>query len=73
MSIPEKMVRFFGHRASYLDKDNILWKVVDNKWIGKRSIWSSDNRACWLEELGQNRVKSWWCGEGADYAETFKL
>ena len=56
----------------YLDKDNILWKTVDGEMIGKRSVWTFDNRACWLQDTKSENVKAWWCGENADYNEIFK-
>jgi hypothetical protein len=59
-------------KASLLDSENIVWKWVDSKWIGKRSVWTHDNRACWLEETTINQVKTWWCGgKEADYEEIF--
>lgn len=59
------------HGGSFLDKNNIVWKVVNNKWIGKRSVFTVGLRACWLEELNSEGVKSWWCGKDADYSEVF--
>lgn len=59
------------NNTSFLDKDNILWKVIDNKLIGKRSVWCYDLKACWLEDTKIKNVKSWWCGENADYNEIF--
>lgn len=56
---------------SYLDGKNINWKVVDDKWIGKRSVWTKDNRACWLEDTTPDNIKSYWCGVDADYTEIF--
>lgn len=59
-------------KGVFLDKDNIAWKFVGDEWIGKRSVWTYDYRACWLEETTKDNVKSWWCGENADYSEVFK-
>lgn len=56
----------------FLDSDNILWKIVDGKWIGKRSVWTFDFRACWLEDTTVDNVKTWWCGKDSDYSEIFK-
>lgn len=56
---------------SYLDKDNIVWKIIDGKCLGKRSVWCYDYRACWLEDTTIENVKSWWCGKDADYNEIF--
>lgn len=59
--------------ASVLDENNIVWKWVDNEMIGKRSVWTQDHRACWLEETTPANVKSWWCGgPDADYNEIFR-
>lgn len=58
-------------KPSFLDSNNILWKVVDEKWIGKRSVFTKDFRACWLEDIKNETVNSWWCGENADYKEIF--
>jgi hypothetical protein len=65
----EEVVRSFGGRM--LDSNNICWRIIDGKWIGKRSVWTLDYRAIWLEETTPQNVKSWWCGEDADYNETF--
>ena len=59
--------------TSYLDGNNIVWKLIDGQWIGKRSVWTFDWRCCWLEETTFDNVKSWWCGGiDADYNEVFK-
>jgi hypothetical protein len=59
-------------QAQYLDKDNFLFKYVGEKWIGKRSVWTFDRMACWLEDTTIDNVKKWWCGgELANYKETF--
>lgn len=72
-SIGRALVSIFGETASMLDGNNILWKIVGNEWVGKRSVWTYDRRACWLDETEKENVKSWWCGgEGADYDEVFK-
>ena len=67
--IGEVIVRTVG--GSFLDKKNIKWKNIDGKWIGKRSVWTYDFTACWLEETTLDRIKSWWCGKYADYNEVF--
>ena len=56
-----------------LDENKINWKIVDNKWIGKRSVWTYDYRSCWLEETTLDNIKSWWLGEDADYNEVFTI
>ena len=72
MKIDEFIVRAFTNNGCYLDKNNILWRIVDDEWVGKRSVWTFDYRACWLEHTTKDNVKSWWCGENADYYEIFK-
>lgn len=58
--------------TSMLDKNNIVWKLSNGEWIGKRSVWTFDFRACWLEDTTGDNVKSWWCGgKDADYTEVF--
>ena len=60
-------------KASYLDNNNIVWKMIKGEWIGKRSVWTLDWRACWLEDTTTENVKSWWCGgENVNYTEVFK-
>jgi hypothetical protein len=56
----------------FLDCNNIVWKIVDNQWIGKRSVWTKDNQACWLEDTTIENIKSWWCGKNSNYNEIFK-
>lgn len=63
-------IRVFG--GGFLDENNIDWKFVNGICTGKRSVWTFDRRACWLEETTVDNVKSWWCGEDADYNEIFK-
>jgi hypothetical protein len=55
----------------YLDSDNIVWKIIDGNFVGKRSVWTYDSRACWLEDTEIKNVKSWWCGKDSDYTEEF--
>ena len=66
----ECFLRAFG--GCYLDSDNKIWKIIDGKAIGKRSVWTKDWRSCWLEDTTIDNVKSWWCGGAdADYNEIF--
>jgi hypothetical protein len=59
--------------SQLLDENKISWKWVDGEWIGKRSVWTKDWRACWLEETTPEDVKSWWCGgPDVDYTEIFR-
>ncbi len=63
-------------KLSYLDSNNILWKIDEstNEWIGKRSVWTFNFEALWLEDATLSNIKSWWCGgKEADYTEIFKL
>lgn len=70
--IAEKILRRCNIKGSFLDSQNVLWKLIDNKLVGKRSVWTYDNRACWLEETTPENVKDWWCdGKSADYDELF--
>jgi hypothetical protein len=59
-------------RGVFLDKNNIGWRIVDGEWIGKRTVWTYDFRACWLEQTTRENIKSWWCGKDSDYNEIFK-
>ncbi len=59
-------------RSSFLDSNKIVWKVVDDEWIGKRSVWTFDFKACWLDDTTKDNVKSWWCGRNSNYEEVFK-
>ncbi len=60
-------------KAPFLDENNIVWKMINEEWIGKRSVWTKDWRSCWLEDTTINNVKTWWCGgKDADYTEIFK-
>lgn len=71
--LAEAIVRAHPHiNGSHLDSNNISWQLVHDEWIGKRSVWTKDNRACWLEQTTADNVKSWWCGKEADYTEVFK-
>jgi len=57
-----------------LDGNNIGWRWIDDQWIGKRTVWTNTWRAVWLEEVKQDEhVKTWWCGEDADYDEIFTI
>ncbi len=56
-----------------LDSDNILYKKINDEWIGKRSVWTFNYRSCWLEDTTQDNIKTFWCGKGSDYNEIFKL
>lgn len=60
-------------KSMLLDSDNILWKYINEEWVGKRSVWTFDFRACWLEDTTIESIKTWWCdGKNADYTEIFK-
>lgn len=69
-AIGEAIVRKMG--GSFLDENNVVWKDIDGKWIGKRSVCTFDFRGCWREDTTLENIKSWWCGgEYADYKEVF--
>ena len=59
------------YNSRMLDENKISWRWVNGEWIGKRSVWTYDFKACWLEETTKENVKSWWCGKDADYTEIF--
>ena len=59
-------------KFSFLDSKNILWKWINDEWIGKRSVYTFDCKASWLEDVKEEEVRSWWCeGKHADYNEIF--
>ena len=61
------------NKYNFLDSNNILWKWVNDEWIGKRSVYTFDLRACWLEDTTIDKVRSFWCGgKDADYNEIYK-
>ena len=69
-SFAEKFISKYG--GDFLDRKNFLWKLIDNKWIGKRSVVTIEGSVCWLEETRIEMVRSWWCGgKDADYEEIF--
>ena len=42
--------------ASYFDCNNILWKWVGNKWIGKYAIQTKDLTIKWFEEVREEDI-----------------
>lgn len=70
--LAELFIRTTGIESCFLDSSKILWKIVNGQWIGKRSVWTFDFRACWLEDTTIQNVKSWWHTENSDYTEIFK-
>lgn len=61
------------NKYNFLDSNNILWKWVNNEWIGKRSVYTFDLKACWLEDTTIDNVRSFWCGgKEADYNKIYK-
>lgn len=69
--IVETFLEHINH-ATVLDSDNILWKNIDGNIIGKRSVWTKSFKSCWIDECKKEDIKSYWCGEDADYNETFE-
>ncbi len=63
------LISCFG--GTILDKNNIVWKLKNGEWIGKRSVYTFDLRAVWLEDTTKENVRSWWCGIDANYNEIF--
>lgn len=70
-TIGQAFVMVFGESASFLDSDNILWKMVEDNWIGKRSVWTKDYRAVWIEETEKENIEKYWCGKESNYSEVF--
>lgn len=69
--IAKQYIKTIG-KGCILDGDNILWKLVDGKFIGKRSVWTSDNKAAWIEDTNSENISNYWCGgKDADYTEIF--
>ena len=68
--IGEEIARFFPN-TSMLDNNNILWKIINNEWVGKRGVYTFNNSTCWLEDVKKENVKLWLCGKNADYNEIF--
>lgn len=66
-----KAVLSVNNNYSSIDKNNIVWKNIDGKTIGKRAILTIDNRYCWLEDTTKENVDLWLHKEGADYNEIF--
>ena len=56
----------------FLDEKNILWKWVNDEWIGKRSVYTNDLKAKWIEEVEEKEIRSYWCGVNSNYKEIFK-
>ena len=69
-SVSRALIEVTG--GQILDENNIVWRNVNGEFIGKRSVWTFDNRGCWLEHTTIDNVKTWWCGKDADYTEIFK-
>lgn len=68
--IGEYFARVCG--SQFLDNKNILWKLIEEEWIGKRSVFTHDCKACWIEDTSKENIRSWWCGEHEDYTEVFR-
>ena len=58
---------------SFLNNDNVLFIPLNGEFIGKRSVWTKDKKAMWLEETTPENIKTYWCGKDADYTQTFEL
>jgi hypothetical protein len=71
-SIGEIICKTNDEKISFLDKNNIIWKSINDKWIGKRSVYTLDLKCCWLEDTNVDNVKIWWCGKNNNYSEIFK-
>lgn len=60
-----------SHNPAILDGKDILWKFINGKWVGKRSVFTRENSVEWLENTTPEKIKWWTCGVDADYNETF--
>ena len=51
----ESMLKIFDtdsdSKASYLDSNNILWKLIDGKLVGKKAVKKTPYEVCWEEDL----------------------
>ena len=56
----------------FLDENNIGWKYINGELIGKRTVYTHDLRAVWIEDVKKEEIRSWWCGKDSDYTECFK-
>ncbi len=61
-----------NENSSFLDGNNILWKITENGWVGKRSVYTFNLQTLWLEDTNFEDIKTWWCGINSDYNEIFK-
>ncbi len=68
-----KMIdNMISKKQGVIDGDNILWKYVNDQWVGKRYVMTTKHRHIWLSELRPGEeIKSWVSGENADYEEVF--
>ena len=58
-------------KPSYLDSNNVLWKVVNGVWVGKRSVQTKDLAVSWVDDINIEEIKKFLCGKYADYKEEF--
>ena len=63
------VIKAINTNYSLLDEKNILWKFVNDDFIGKRSVLTYDLKICWLEDTKAENVKTWLCGENSDYKQ----
>lgn len=69
-AISEAICRDMG--GSMLDSNNIVWKIVNNEWIGKRGVYTVDYRSCWLEDTASEKIRRWWNDNpNVDYSQIF--
>jgi len=55
----------------YLDSKNILWKVVNDVWVGKKSVQTKDLSVRWIDDVNIEEIKKLLCGKDADYKDEF--
>lgn len=73
MSINHSFAKMFvgEYGGRYLDKNNILWRMIKGEWIGKRAVFTNQFAIVWIEETEEKDIRTYWHGKDADYSEIF--
>ncbi len=58
--------------CTYLNKDNILYKLIAGEIVGKRAIQTNTLRHCWLEDINPGETIKSGYNKNLDYCETFQ-
>jgi hypothetical protein len=67
----EAYIRAAG-KGCVQDENDIVWKIIDGVWMGKRSVGTFDRRRCWLQDTTIDNIKTWGQNaKNADYSENF--